>query len=235
MLFTKDSKGFDIMAANGKNSVFWFIVALAVAGASYYFKEQKSGTEDTWTSLGEGEVKEARITSKEFEVLDGCALKSHRNNDGDSFHVSHGGKNYEFRLYFVDTAESKYKTYPGGDNNGKRIREQGEYFGGLSQDETTALGTDAKKFVLKLLEKENFTVVTKWENVYGPERKYAFVMVDWQGKDVWLHELLVAQGLVRIHTKPYTLPDNTSASEQKKKLKELEALAKKEKRGGWGS
>jgi len=59
-------------------------------------------------------------------------------------------------------------------------------------------------------------------------------MVDWQGKDVWLHELLVAQGLVRIHTKPYTLPDNTSASEQKKKLKELEALAKKEKRGGWG-
>lgn len=257
------------MKERGKNRVFWLVIALAVAGVSWYVKQEKEGGgKDTWTSGKTGaevdmgivpdepvsvpssggkqpkkvertesaftkSLTSARVTNRKFEVLEGCKLKEHRNNDGDSFHVLHGGKETEFRLYFVDTAESQYKSYRDGNNNGDRIREQGDYFGGLDREQTTALGTAAKKFALNLLDKRKFTVVTQWENVYGPDRKYCFVIVNWKGKDVWLHELLVAQGLVRIHTKPFTLPDNTSASRQRKKLKALEADAKKAKRGGW--
>jgi len=234
-------------------AVSWYMKKEQVGGGTDTWKSVKTGEEVDMgivadervkmSNKGAGEKVEesaftesltaARVTNRQFEVLDDCKLKYHRNNDGDSFHVLHGGKETEFRLYYVDTAESQYKSYRDGNNNGDRIREQGDYFGGLNREQTTALGTQAKKFALNLLEKQAFTVVTQWENVDGPERKHAFVMVNWRGREVWLHELLVAQGLVRIHTKPFTLPDNTSASRQRRKLKELEADAKAAKRGGW--
>ncbi len=175
-----------------------------------------------------------KYKSREFDVLKSCKLVTHRHNDGDSFHVKHGGKETEFRLYFVDTAESKYKTYRDGNNNGKRIREQGEYFGGLDMQVTTEIGKVAKSFVIDLLSKQNFTVVTKWENVYTPERKYCYVIVKWEGKEVYLHELLVAKGLVRIKTRGAALPDNTKYHDQKKKLVKMESRAKDAKLGAWG-
>lgn|GEM_PF-2213972 len=63
----------------------------------------------------------------------------------------------------MDTAESEYKEYGGNENNGERIDEQGEYAGGLDREMTSKVGKDAKAFVLTLLEKEPFTVLTKWE------------------------------------------------------------------------
>lgn len=180
------------------------------------------------------DLTEAKLTSKEFDILKNCSLVNHRNNDGDSFHVRHGKKETEFRLYFVDTAESKFKNYEGGEDNGDRIREQGAYFGGLEMQVTIEMGRVAKSFVLDLLSKEHFTVVTKWEDVFTPERKYCYVIVKWEGKDVYLHELLVAKGLARIKTLGAALPDQTTLYHHKQKLLKIEQQAKTAKRGAWG-
>ena len=270
------------MAKPKQTSILWLVIALAVAGVSWYLK-QKEGADKTAgeqdkreevakkgvdsnksqpvkkpkekviashapskpskpvkgektsgkPDAAEAKLSMVRVTSSKFDVLEDCELIHHRHNDGDSFHVKYGGKQTEFRLYFVDTPESKYKEYRDGNNNGKRIQEQGNYYGGLDRKSTTAVGTAAKKFVLDLLGKQSFRVVTQWENVYGPDRKYAFIIVKWEGKDVYLHELLIAKGLARIHTKPMTLPDNTSSSRQRNKLREIEKEAKKIKRGAW--
>ncbi|GAA5493960.1 hypothetical protein Rhal01_00113 [Rubritalea halochordaticola] len=237
------------MAARKQYSGLWLLLAFALAVTAYYLREQERADpptaveqlekfiEDSLPSDGEDliadKLTEVVLSGKGYDVLKGCALEEHRHNDGDSFHVRHGRDTTEFRLYFVDTPESKYKTYRDGNDNGKRIDEQGKYFSGLSRDQTTAVGMVAKKHIMKLLRRQEFTVVTKWDNVYGPERRYAFVVVDWNGKQVYLHELLVAHGLARIHTRPATLPDNTAASRQREKLKVLESLAKEAKRGGW--
>ena len=79
-----------------------------------------------------------------YDRLDSCSWIDHRNNDGDSFHVRHGDEQYEFRLHFVDAPESKVKHYRNGENNLTRIGHQGRYFGGLSVDDTTAVGSEAK-------------------------------------------------------------------------------------------
>jgi len=174
------------------------------------------------------------LNSSKFDILENCSLIKHRNNDGDSFRIKHGSKETEFRLYFVDTAESQYKTYRDGNNNGKRIREQGEYFGGLEMQVTTEIGKIAKSFVIDLLSKQNFTVVTKWENVYTPERKYGYIIVKWENHQTYLHELLIAKGLARIKTRGADLPDNTKYHDQKKKLVKIEQQAKKAQLGAWG-
>ncbi|MDB4562931.1 hypothetical protein N9113_04845 [Akkermansiaceae bacterium] len=64
-----------------------------------------------------------------LELLSKCRLITGRNGDGDSFHVKHEKGETEFRLYFVDTPESQYKTYGGGESNGKRLDQQAAYFG----------------------------------------------------------------------------------------------------------
>lgn len=171
----------------------------------------------------------------EYTELSGCTLANHRSNDGDSFHVNvPGGKTQEFRLYFVDAPESAYKTYRGGDNNGERLRHQAEYFGRLSQKQTTNLGQKAKKWTAGVLGRGKFMVHTRGELVYGGPRQYCFVQVRDGGQDRWLHELLVEQGMVRIYTKGARMPDGTNPGPQEAKLHKIEREAKKDRRGGWG-
>ncbi len=215
------------------------VLTLVVVLAAWYIKDRHPNligdlTNQNASPVSVAGLSEVKFGSKEFDILKNSSLVNHRNNDGDSFHVKHGGKETEFRLYFVDTAESIYKTYKDGNNNGKRIREQGEYFGGLDMQVTTEMGKIAKSFVSDLLSKQNFTVVTKWEDVYTPERKYCYVVVKWEGKEVYLHELLVAKGLVRIKTRGAALPDSTNFYDQKEKLKKMEQQAKTAKLGAWG-
>ncbi|MBT8035960.1 MAG: thermonuclease family protein [Verrucomicrobiae bacterium] len=174
------------------------------------------------------------LSSSKLEVLHGCRLMDHRGNDGDSFHVITKKGHKEFRLYYVDTPESAAKTYRSGENNFKRIAQQGVALGGLTREETTQVGVEAKRFVKKLLKAGGFRVVTRWENVYDARRQYAFIIVPWQGESRYLHELLVAHGLARIYTKPATLPDNTSATRHKKRLRALEQHAQKSHYGAWG-
>lgn len=170
-----------------------------------------------------------RVTSSKWDLLEDCHLVYHRNNDGDSFHVEDGGgKKTEFRLYFVDTPESRLHQY-----NGERLDEQADYFY-TDRELVIEVGKAAKKFVLDLLGKQSFRVVTQWENVYGPERKYCYVLVQWEGEEVYLHELLVAKGLVRIHTKPMMLPDGTSSNRQRKRLFQMQDDARSQRIGAWG-
>ena len=168
-----------------------------------------------------------------YDRLDGVVLREHRNNDGDSFFVRSGKEEFELRLYFVDTAE-KYLSDQHEDQR-KRVREQAEDFG-LSVDETVLLGRASKDYVLKLLGRRPFTVYTKWDRVYGGNRFHGFVEIPDPsgGKPIYLSELLVKKGLVRIHTHGEPTPDGRHWRTYKGYLRKLEAEAKKNKVGAWG-
>ncbi len=181
-----------------------------------------------------GKFTPVKTSGAGLELLSKCRLISGRNSDGDSFHVKHEKGENQFRLYFVDTPESEYKEYRGGDNNGKRLDQQAEYFGGLSRDQVTKVGLEGKAFTLGLLKKKPFKVLTKWEDVVRPGREYCFVIVEWEGREVYLHELLVAHGLVRVHTKGTDMPQGKGWRAQRKYLESWEKEVKAQGIGAWG-
>lgn len=231
-----------------KKSLFWTILAIVVAGGVAFFQEWSGSaltpsnlstkTKITLPSdlevLSSGRFSPIGAISGKWQEFDNCRLIKGRNNDGDSFHVRYDGKEGEFRLYFVDSPESAYKTYRGGANNGERLDEQGKYFDGLNREQAAAIGKEAKKFALDLLGQKPFTLRTKWENVYGPDRKYCLVVVELEGHEVYLHELLVAKGLARIHTRGADLPGGRPYRSQKDFLRKWESAVKKEGYGAWG-
>ncbi len=231
--------------AKKKQSTWVTIVLIIVAVVSWYLKKNP-GTLDGITGAGStGEsisvdasgnidfdtvgLTEAKITTGEFTSLEGCKLADHRNNDGDSFYVTHPKGKDEVRLYFVDTAESRLHKY-----NGERIADQGEYFGGLSQKQTTDIGIEGKKLTLALLASKPFTMLTKWEMDPSGKRPHVYVLVEKDGKQYYLHEILAKSGLVRTRTRGAALPDGKTFFKQRDKVKALEAEAKREKRGAWG-
>ncbi|MEM0896869.1 MAG: thermonuclease family protein [Verrucomicrobiota bacterium] len=165
-----------------------------------------------------------------FTRLDGCILiPDERANDGDSFHLRHGKESYHFRLYFVDAPEKYRHRY-----NGERLAEQGEYFGISREEDTLAMGRAARDLTLKILERARFSVWTRWERVYGSDRYYALIEIQNPGEGaVLLHEILVRQGLARIHTKGIDLPSSRPWQAQKKALRNLEERAKSAAAGAW--
>lgn len=234
------------MASKKKQSTWVTMLLLIVGVVSWYLQKNPGALDGIKGTIGESisvdgsgnidfdttGLTEAKITTDEFTVLKGCKLADHRNNDGDSFYVDHSelkkGEN-EVRLYFVDTAESRLHA-----KNGDRITEQGDYFGGLSQKQTTDLGIKGKKLTLGLLKGKSFTILTKWEKVYSGPRHYFYVLVEKDGKQYYLHEILAKSGLVRTKTRGTGLPDGKTFFKQRDKVKALEAEAKRSQRGGWG-
>ena len=219
-------------------SILMLIVAIGIKLFNDWKENQIPGSEGkvpTPESVDDSFFTKVRSGSSEWEVLKNCKLITGRNSDGDSFHVKHSGGEDEFRLYFADTPESEYKTYGGGENNGKRLDDQAEYFG-ISREQVIDVGKEAKSFTLRLLKKEPFKIVTKWEPVIrqSPERKHAYVIVHYEGREVYLHELLVSRGLVRIHTRGAAMPGGRSYHEQKAHLQNWEKSVKEKKIGGWG-
>lgn len=166
-----------------------------------------------------------------LEKLTGCRLVEHRNNDGDSFLVSHDGREFELRLYYADSAE-KYLSDQ-FESQRQRVAEQARDFGGISLDQAVTLGKAAKMFTYELLNGKTFTVYTNWERVYDGDRFYGFVLVPGDKEGDYLSEELVEKGLARIHTKGIPTPDGQSYSQFKKHLEELEAKAKAARRGAW--
>ena len=219
-----------------KKKILTLVVALLLAGG-YWVLENKFDI--NLSNLGKGGqsnkvVPADKEQAGDYERLTGCALIEHRSNDGDSFHVRHGNDEHEFRLYFVDAPESSYKTYRGGDNNGARLGHQGRYFGGLSIEQTTAIGTEAKKFTASLLKGRPFTVYTKWQPVFDSGRSYCFVeLPDSATGERFLSEQLVAQGLARIYTEGAAMPGGSSKRNQEDKLKTIERSARGGKVGAW--
>ncbi|PYI98456.1 MAG: hypothetical protein DME98_04275 [Verrucomicrobia bacterium] len=166
----------------------------------------------------------ARDGSKDWIVLNNCRLIANPANDGDSFHVSAGEREYVFRLYMVDAPETDEMTPA-------RLPEQAKYFS-ITVPQAIEVGQAAKEFTRQKLS-EPFTVTTRMANAMGRssgERFYAFV----QTKDGDLGEQLVANGLARIHGTTATPPRASSSAAEREKLAQLEEEAKRRKIGGWG-
>jgi endonuclease YncB( thermonuclease family) len=164
--------------------------------------------------------------TKVFEVILDARLHPHRDNDGDSFHLEHGGQVHEFRLYFADCPEKARHHL-----NGDRLAEQGRYFGGLSETQTVSVGQAGESFTQEWLSRQRFTVCTKWQGVFGSGRYYAFVLFP-DGED--LSAKLVRAGLARIHTGGTTLPDGREARVYEQQLRAWENEARVAGRGAWG-
>ena len=153
-----------------------------------------------------------------------CTLMPHESNDGDSFHVKVKGREYIYRLYFVDAPESDYGIP-------ERVKEQADYFGIADPKDAVKIGKEAADFTSKFLAK-GFTVYTKGADAMGrsaKDRDYAMVEVD--GKDLGV--ALVEQGLARIYGQQESPPDGVSISIMRTRLKTAEREAKESKRGAW--
>ncbi len=206
-------------------------VAFVAWASKEVFQEQaRSGQEQARSGQRQERSGQARSGQRAFTRLDGVQLREHRHNDGDSFHVIHQGRDYEFRLYFVDTPESRYKTYRGGRNNGKRLDDQARYFG-LSRDQVVKVGAHASTVTAAILSRGPFTIFTHFEPVFDSERFYAFVKPAKQNQ--WLFQTLIDQGLARIHTKGTKTPNGVSWQDTRRELKNREERAKQKKVGGW--
>jgi endonuclease YncB( thermonuclease family) len=166
----------------------------------------------------------ARDGSKDWIVLQNCRLIHNPANDGDSFHVSVGAKEYIFRLYLVDAPETD-ELIP------RRVADQAKYFG-TTVPQTIEVGRAAKEFTRQKLS-EPFTVFTHMSDAMGQsrlERFYAFVKTN----DGDLGEQLIRNGLARIYGFKAVPPGLPSVRLELKKLQQLENQAKQEKVGAWG-
>jgi endonuclease YncB( thermonuclease family) len=157
-------------------------------------------------------------------------------NDGDSFMVKAGGREFELRLYFVDAPES-YLSDRYADQR-RRVDEQARDLGGITAAEAVEVGQRAKAFTKQQLANRTFTIYTYWEQVYDGDRYYGFVELP-DGSD--LATRLVAEGLGRVHTKgpgskekPVPTPKGKTFFQARDGLEELEREAREEKRGAWG-
>lgn len=159
-----------------------------------------------------------------WEKLTGCRLVTNQVVDGDSFHVIHKGREYVFRLYFVDAPESDPTLK-------ERITEQAEDFGIAAHDVPRA-GRQAARFTREKLTGRNITITTRWRNALGRSslsRYYAMVEVDGEN----LAEELVAHGWARIKGLRANWPDGPRASLFIAKLKNLERTARDKHLGVW--
>ncbi len=222
----------------------WFSVALVIAAVTLWALDQKRAADTPQktgtSSFGKHAPEPAprkpwqRETAGPYEVYHQCSLVKARNNDGDSFVLRlPDGRTAEFRLYFVDTPESAFKSYAGGHTNHERIRQQAADLGGITPDQAVAIGRKGKAFTLGLLGSGPFTIFTRWDSPFHDDRFHAFVRVTDERKARWLHELLIERGLARIKTKAADLPDGSAASRQSNKLRELEQAAKRNNAGAW--
>ncbi len=157
-------------------------------------------------------------------TYENCRLLPNPSNDGDSFHVRAGRKEYIFRLYFVDTPETD-ASVP------ERVAEQAKYFH-VSVPQTLQIGAEAERFTRQKLSVP-FTVETCKEDARGRSRLrryFAFVEIG----NVDLAEALVSNGLARVYGAPAHPPDRAAPAAEKRKLEQLERNAKSQKLGGWG-
>ena len=167
---------------------------------------------------------DARDQSNDWIVIKDCRLIANPANDGDSFHVSAGEKEYLFRLYLVDAPETDEMTP-------RRLIEQAKYFS-ITVPQAIEVGRAAKDFTQEKLS-QPFTVFTHMSDAMGQsrlERFYAFV----ETKEGDLGEQLVRNGLARSYGFKTAPPGLTSSRIEVEKLQQFEDEAKREKIGAWG-
>lgn len=206
----------------------WQIVLLLIAAAVLWLVEQQRDRPADRPDPGSSGKPALRDG---YEAFTGCRLEEHRQNDGDSFRVRlPDGRVEEFRLYYVDAPESDFRSYGNGQNNHRRIAEQAEDLG-VSDPQAVEIGRRAKTQVREVLARGPFTLHTSWDDPFGDRRYHAFVQPP---SGPWLHEMLVREGLARIHTKPADLPDGTPVKQRLRQLREAEQEARQAGKGAWG-
>ncbi len=160
---------------------------------------------------------------KQWEQLTQCRYVAMKYNDGDSFRVNCGGREFVLRLYYIDAPESDL-------TNGARVGEQRAYFG-VTIEDILATGESATKRVREILQ-EPFSVSTRWAVAAGRSaepRVYGLVNVG--GKS--LIEVLLAEGLARTKGVAVNLPTGEKSKMYLEKLRNLERQAKNKRRGAW--
>ena len=160
----------------------------------------------------------------DWTVLENCRFIANPANDGDSFHVSVGSKEYIFRLYLVDAPETDARIPA-------RLIEQAKYFQ-ITVPQAIEVGEAAKEFTREKL-REPFTVFTRMSDAMGDsriERRAAFV----QTKEGDLGEQLVRNGLARVFGFKAAPPGLENSRVELEKLQQLEDEARQERIGGWG-
>src|SRR5438552_16395427 len=95
---------------------------------------------------------------KEWVKLTDCRYLDGPDNDGDSFRVRSGDKEFTARLYYVDAPQNNLR-------QGDRTRGQSLHFG-ITVDETMKAGEKAKKRVQEHLQKP-FVNRTRWATAGG--------------------------------------------------------------------
>ena len=224
-----------------KKKASWWALLLVAAAVVLWAVDQKKALDHPAKPTSSHTETSATPPSKKvektgrYEAYQGCTLVEARNNDGDSFTVRlPTDKQAEFRLYFVDTPESAFKSYAGGETNHERIRQQAADLGGITPEQAVEIGKKGKLFTLSLLASKPFTLWTEWDSPYHDNRFHAHIEVMVDGKPRWLHQVLVERGLVRLITKPADLPDGTPAAKEKENLRSSEREAKRQGTGVWG-
>lgn len=230
----------------GRRYIIRFFLIFVVAGAVYLQREYLPTTlsERAESPTASGSSASRASTSSEsgsskirsYDVFHEVRLVEKDGNDGDSFVVRAGDREFELRLYFVDAPESyRSDRY---ENQQRRVADQARDLGGISSEEAVAVGKAAKKFTTEQLSQGTFTVYTYWESVYDGNRFYGFVELA-DGSD--LATRLVEEGLARIHTKgpgskakPVPTPHGESFFQARDKLESIERQAQRAKRGAWG-
>src|SRR5438067_11079411 len=160
---------------------------------------------------------------KEWIKLEDCRYTENPDNDGDSFHVRAGDKEFTARLYYVDAPETNLR-------QGDRTHEQSLHFG-ITLDETMKAGEKAKQRTKELLQKP-FVIWTRWATAGGRGRESRYyVIVEIDGKS--LGEILVSEGLARTKGKAPNLPSGEHAKAYMERLDDLESAAHEKRLGAW--
>lgn len=236
----------------GKQRLIRYAVVLVILAALYW----QRGSRPVGETGGEGEpprekgtavlkegpipgIDDAKPKPSKVGVYDrftDARLIDRDGNDGDSFMVKAGGREFELRLYFVDAPES-YLSDRYADQR-RRVAEQARELGGITPAEAVEVGKRAKAFTKQQLANRPFTIHTYWEQVYDSGRYYGFVELP-DGSD--LATRLVEEGLGRVHTKgpgskekPVPTPKGKTFFQARDGLEELEREAREGKRGAWG-
>ena len=162
---------------------------------------------------------------KEWIKLTDCHYVDAPNNDGDSFRVRGGDKEFTARLYYVDAPETNLR-------QGDRTHDQSLHFG-ITLDETMKAGEKAKQRTKELLQKP-FLIWTRWATAGGRGRESRYyVIIEVDGKS--LGEILVSEGLARTEGMAPNLPSGEHAKAYMERLDDLETAAREKHLGAWAA
>jgi endonuclease YncB( thermonuclease family) len=162
---------------------------------------------------------------KEWVKLTDCRYVDAPDNDGDSFRVRGGDKEFTARLYYVDAPETNLR-------QGERTRDQSIHFG-ITLDETMKAGEKAKQRTKELLQKP-FLIWTRWATAGGRGRESRYyVIVEIDGKS--LGEILLSEGLARAKGTAPNLPSGEHAKEYMERMDSLENAARERRLGAWAT